>query len=248
MIRNLGYFLGTPPAWCALFSWPKFSVTSFRMVSSMARQGITPKTVIDIGANVGQFAVASAKIFSGVTIHSFEPLPEAVKTLTKNVSTFHRVHVHATALGERRAKMTLHVNSHSHSSSILALGERHRRAFPRAREISIIEVPVSTLDDEMSFVSFERPVLLKMDVQGYEPRVLEGATETLKRVDYVLLEASFRPLYEGEKTFMEIAEMMQDRGFAFLRPVDWLTDPGNGEILQMDALFERCKSDAQCVS
>jgi hypothetical protein len=56
-------------------------------------------------------------------------------------------------------------------------------------------------------------------------------------VDYVLLETSFRPLYEGEKTFMEIARMMEDHGFEFLRPVDWLSDPRNGEVLQMDALF-----------
>jgi hypothetical protein len=58
-------------------------------------------------------------------------------------------------------------------------------------------------------------------------------------VDYVLLETSFRPLYEGEKTFMEIARMMEDRSFEFLRPVDWLSDPLNGEVLQMDALFAR---------
>ena len=83
--------------------------------------------------------------------------------------------------------------------------------------------------------------MLKLDVQGYEPQVLEGATETLKRVNYVLLEASFRPLYEGEGVFMEIARVMEGRGFDFLRPVDWLIDPRNGEILQMDALF--VKSD-----
>jgi hypothetical protein len=89
----------------------------------------------------------------------------------------------------------------------------------------------------MKSMSLERPVLLKLDVQGYEPQVLEGATETLNKVDYVLLEASFRPMYVGEKTFMDIARTMEDRGFEFLRPVGWLSDPRNGEVLQIDALF-----------
>ena len=101
----------------------------------------------------------------------------------------------------------------------------------------MIKVPISTLDREMEKLPLENPALLKLDVQGYEQQVLQGSTETLKRVDYVLLEASFRPMYEGEGTFMEIAGTMEDRGFEFLRPVAWLSDPHNGEVLQIDALF-----------
>jgi FkbM family methyltransferase len=214
-------------------------MTAFRMVSSLNRQGIIPKTVIDVGANVGQFAVACAKIFPGVSVHSFEPLPDCVKQLNRHVARLGDVRVYPFALGAQGGEVVLHVNSHRHSSSILSLGERHLKAFPDAREIQAIRVPISTLDRELESVSLESPVLLKLDVQGYEAQVLNGATETLKRVDYVLLETSFRPLYEGEKTFMEIARMMEDRSFEFLRPVDWLSDPLNGEVLQMDALFAR---------
>jgi FkbM family methyltransferase len=214
-------------------------MTSYRMVSSLMRQGVIPKSVVDVGANVGQFAVACAKIFPGITVHSFEPLPNCLKQLKRNVLRLGGVLIYPVALGAECGEVTMHVNSHSHSSSILALGERHRRAFPDAREIDVIKVKMSTLDVEMKPISLERPVLLKLDVQGYEPQVLEGAVETLKRVDHVLLEASFRPLYEGERTFMDIARTMQDRGFRFLRPVGWLDDPNTGETLQMDALFVR---------
>lgn len=239
MIDGLGYFLRNPRAWNALLSWPTFSITSYRMVSSLMRQGLIPKTVIDVGANVGQFAVACAKSLADVTVHSFEPLPECVVKLKQNVARFRSVHVYPIALGGQRGEAMFHVNSHSHSSSILELGERHRKAFPHAREIETIKVPLSTLDREMALVSLERPVLLKLDVQGYEPQVLEGASETLKRLDYVLLEASFRPMYQGERTFMEIARMMEQRGFKFLRPIAWLNDPQSGEVLQTDALFVR---------
>jgi FkbM family methyltransferase len=214
-------------------------MTSYRMVSSLMRQGVIPKSVVDVGANVGQFAVACAKIFPGITVHSFEPLPNCLKQLKRNVLRLGGVLVYPVALGAECGEVTMHVNSHSHSSSILALGERHRRAFPDAREIDDIKVRMSTLDVEMKSLSLEGPVLLKLDVQGYELQVLEGAVETLRTVDYVLLEASLRPLYEGERTFMDVARTMQDRGFEFLRPVGWLDDPNTGEMLQMDALFVR---------
>lgn len=239
MMGNVSYCASNPSAWWAFLSWSKFSLTSFRMVSSLVQQGVISKTVLDVGANVGQFAVACAKIFPGVAIHSFEPLPHCLEQLHRNVARLDRVHVYPVALGAGDGEVIMHVNSHSHSSSVLALGERHRRAFPEAKEIQTIRVPMSTLDRELRSVSLESPVLLKLDVQGYEPQVLNGASETLRRVDYVLLEASFRPMYEGEETFMEIARMMEDRGFEFLRPVSWLGDPTNGEILQMDALFAR---------
>lgn len=239
MLDNVIYFASNPSAWHALFGWPKFSLTSHRVVSSLARQGIIPKTIIDVGANVGQFTVACAKIFQGVSIHSFEPLPGCVPQLRRNVDGLDGVHVYPLALGEASGEVTMRVNSHSHSSSVLALGNRHKKAFPDAREIDAVKVNMSTLDLVMKPIPLERPVLLKLDVQGYEPQVLAGATETLDRVDYVLLEASFRPLYEGEKTFTEIARSMEQRGFAFLRPAGWLADPRSGEILQMDALFAK---------
>ncbi len=58
-----------PGAVRAIATWPKFSITSFKLVSGLAQQGILPRTVIDVGANVGQFAIASAMIFANVEVH-----------------------------------------------------------------------------------------------------------------------------------------------------------------------------------
>jgi len=66
---------------------------------------------------------------------------------------------------------------------------------------------------------------------------LRGGLKTLQRVDYVILEASFKPMYEGEMLFMNIVRLMEEYGFHFLRPVGWLSHPKTGEILQTDALF-----------
>ena len=237
MSSAVSHLLTRIDVWRALASWPKFSLSSYRLVSSLRRQGVVPGTVIDVGANVGQFAVACAKMFPDATIHSFEPIPECVEGLRRHAAKLDRIRVYPMALGARTGDISIHVNSHRHSSSLLSLGRRHQDAFPAAREIGTIQVPISTLDEQFSALPLEGPVLLKLDVQGYEPQVLEGASRTLNRVDYALLECSFRPLYEGETLFIEMVRLMAGCGFEFSHPLGWLEDPRKEEILQMDALF-----------
>lgn len=223
----------------AIVTWPKFSISSYLTVSRLLRQGVRPCAVVDVGANAGQFAVASAKLFPGARVHSFEPVPGCAEELRKNVSSLANVSVYPMALGDGEGTLQFYVNSHSHSSSALPLAEAHRAAFPEAKEERVIEVVVSTLDRVFEGVDLEPPVLLKLDVQGYEERVLRGGEKTLENVDYVVMEVSFEPMYEGETAFMEMARMMEGYGFRFERPVGWLSAPGTGEILQMDALFVR---------
>lgn len=239
VIRRYLDLLLEPGSVRAIASWPKFSITSFKLVSGLARQGILPRTVIDVGANVGQFAIASAMIFSNVKIHSFEPVPEIVSKLRANIRTLGNVIVYPFALGERQCKCSFHVNSHSQSSSILALGKPHLEAFPEERESRMIEVQLTTLDAVFDEIELMPPVLLKLDVQGYEAQTLAGGTNTLKRCEYVVAEASFRPMYDGEIPFTGLVEMMARENFEFARPVGWLTEPRTGEVLQIDTLFQR---------
>jgi FkbM family methyltransferase len=227
------------PGIYALLTWPKFSLTSYRMVSALKQQGIHPQTIIDVGANVGQFTVAAAKLFPNRQIHSFEPLPEAVTLLKKHVRKFKNISVYPLALGDHEGDIPFHVNAYNLSSSIIPLAQAHRQAFPNAQEVKTISVNLSTLDKVFNAITLEPPVLLKLDVQGYESITLRGGLKTLQQVDYVILEASFKPMYEGEMLFMDIVRLMAEYGFQFLRPVGWLSHPKTGEFLQMDALFER---------
>lgn len=231
--------LGDVQAMGALMSWPTFSLSSYSIVSSLKRHAITPRTVLDIGANRGQFAVAAAKLFPGVQVHSFEPLPDCVMRLRRNVRNLDNVAVYALALGDSLSEQQLHVNSHRHASSILPLAKGHRLAFPQARELNTIPIHVSTLDTVFSEKKLDQPCLLKLDVQGYEAHVLRGGEHTLKRVDYVVVETSFTPMYEGETLFMDLVGFMDKHGFRFLYPVGWLVDPKTDEVLQIDALFAR---------
>ena len=223
----------------ALLTWPRFSITSYNMLAGLRSQGIIPATVIDVGANVGQFAIAASKLFPNAKVHAFEPQPDCFDELQRNCRSLDNVRVYDLALGERAGSVVFHVNTHRHSSSLLSLSAAHKSAFPDALESQDIEVTMTTLDDLMEARALAGPVLLKVDVQGYEPQVLAGATQTLARVDYVILEASFKPLYEGELPFLAVVEQMRTQGFDFLRPVGWLTDPTTTEVLQADALFRR---------
>jgi FkbM family methyltransferase len=231
--------LADPGALRAALSWPKFSLTSYSMVSGLVRQGVLPRTVLDVGANVGQFAVAAAKLFPGVTVHSFEPLPSCLDRLRRNVARLPNVVVYPLAVGDHNGEVTMHLNSYDLSSSALRLGAVHKRAFPGGKEIGEIQAPLNRLDSIINGVDLQTPVLLKVDVQGLEPQVIHGAEALLSQVDYVVLETSFKPLYEGEHLFRDITQLMEENGFTFLRPVGWLEAPGSGEILQMDALFVR---------
>lgn len=226
----------------ALLTWPKFSMTSFNVGSRLAKQGRVPGTVIDVGAHVGEFAVASAKLFPKVRVYSFEPVPQSFEKLQKNVSRLNHVTVYPLALGDREGEITLRVNADSQQSSALSLAKARRDAFPDAWETHLIEVKVSTLDRVFADVAFQDPVLLKLDVQGYEAQAIRGGTETLQRVDCVIVEASFRPTYEGELLFMDLVRMMEERHFRFECPVNFYAAPGSGEIFEMDALFVRADS------
>lgn len=239
MIARILEFVVNPKMLWMLIRWPKFSLASYKIVSDILRQDIAPKSVIDAGANVGQFTVAVSKLLAPRNIYAFEPLPGAYAKLIRHTKGIAGATVQNVALGERDGVVEFRVNQHSHSSSILALGNAHRAAFPYAVESELIQVPMTTLDNALDGIELPRPCLLKLDVQGYEDKVLEGAARTLKRVDYVVSELSFSPMYEGERSFTEMLELMTNYGFRFVRPLDFLRNPDTGEILQLDALFER---------
>jgi FkbM family methyltransferase len=221
----------------AIATWSKFSVTSYQMVSALVKQDIAPQCIIDVGANVGQFSIACSQLLNHPQIHAFEPLPDCVHQLKTNTAKLSNIHIHPIALGDVAGQVEFRVNAHSHSSSILPMHSLHLEAFPTAQETKLLSVDVKTLDQVFQSVQLPRPLMLKVDAQGYESNVLRGGAELLHQVDWVLLETSFKPLYVGELLFNDICQLMQSFGFQFSRPVGWLNDPRNGEVLQMDALF-----------
>lgn len=197
------------------------------------------RTVIDVGAFIGSFAYAMRTMLPGAQIYSFEPLDENYRQLVKNLSARGCFRAFQTALGDHRGTLDFYRNDFSASSSALEMADLHRQAFPRTAHQTRITVPLACLDDFLDEMVLQPPVLLKLDVQGYEATVLKGAGKTLEKVNFLLSEVSFRELYTGQPLFDELHSLLARLGFAYAGSLDTMLSPLDGSILQADALFTR---------
>jgi len=188
-------------------------------------------TVIDVGANKGQFASYARLRWPQARLICFEPLPEPRAKLAR--VTRGRAEIHACALGVAPGTGQMHLASRADSSSLLALGARQKSIFGMA-ESGTLPVPIQRLDAVIT-PPLARPSLLKIDVQGFELQVLEGATALLPEIDAVYVEASFVELYEGQALHEEIKRHLHAAGFHL--DGCYNEQVHQGERIQADLLF-----------
>lgn len=194
-------------------------------------------TVIDVGANTGQFARAAHYVFPDARIYSFEPLPACLDAMRNRMKGIPKFEAFGSAIGNDEGTITIHQSAFSPSSSILEMTPGHTEAFPWTEGGTDVVVEIHRLDSFLPRMTLEGKVLLKIDVQGFSQQVLLGAPLTLARSDMVFIETSFVTLYEGEATFDQTYRFMMDAGFAFAGFLDQLEHPRTGRILQGDAIF-----------
>jgi len=228
----------TPGGLSAILHSRPRSLTSFRITQNVAADGVNFRTIIDGGANVGQFARAASQTFPAAKIYSFEPLPDVVETLQRNLSDLPSHQVFRSALGNTDGEIEFRRNSYNQSSSILPVGEHRLPAMKGISEKEKLRVPIGRLDTLLANSQLTSPILLKLDLQGYELEALKGAEQLLDKCHSVLLEAAFEEMYEGEPLFDEVLGYLRRYGFRFIRPVH-MADDAQGKILQIDALFRR---------
>ncbi|HTT33673.1 MAG TPA: FkbM family methyltransferase [Methylomirabilota bacterium] len=195
------------------------------------------RTVIDVGAHKGEFACAILAVLPSVRIYAFEPLEDCYNILRRKLGANGQAFL--AAVGRRNGELTLWRSSYAKSSSILPMAGLHKVSFPWTAETTPQSVEMKSLDACNGHLELDPKVLLKIDVQGYEAEVLRGAPRLLEKVDYVLLEISFRPLYEGQASFAEIHGILQGAGFSYSGNLEQLLSPLDGSLLQADALFLR---------
>ncbi len=198
------------------------------------------RTIVDVGANRGQFARKVLPLFPAAALYSFEPLPSACRELRKLADTHPNMHVRQLALGDRPGAAIFHEHvDHTPSSSLLSATPESRRLFPQTSRQQETEVEISTLDEQFPKPEdLIRQVLLKLDVQGYEDRVLRGGRKLLNYVDIVITEYSVVSLYEGQATFLEISEELASAGLTYAGNLDQIYDE-HGTVLFLDAVFIR---------
>ncbi len=193
------------------------------------------RTVIDVGANRGQFVLVAARRFPGAALLAFEPLPGAAVALRRLDG---RPRVFEMALAATTGTADLHVARADDSSSLLPITALQVATFPGTDEVGRVAVTTARLDEVVRADDLERPVLLKIDVQGGEIGVLQGATGMLDAVATVLVECSFEELYEGQPVADDVIRHLHERGFRLHSVGPVTTGPGRRPV-QADLVFER---------
>lgn len=197
---------------------------------------IAPATIIDVGANKGQFSLAARANARQARIIAFEPLAEAADIYEALFAGDRGVELHRFALAERESEAEFHVTDRADSSSLLTPGAGQSDAFG-VKEARTITVPVRRLDALVTMAALAHPILLKIDVQGAELQVLKGCGD-LSEVDFVYVELSYVELYEGQPLFAEVSDYLAARGFALDRIFNPVATKRFGPT-QADVLFRR---------
>jgi FkbM family methyltransferase len=202
----------------------------------LERRGVD--VVLDVGANAGQYGTMLRKLGYGGRLVSLEPVAEAYAELERRAAADGAWEAVRVAASDADGEITLNVTEDSRSSSVLPRNERFADKAGWATQGSL-RVAARRLDGLVG--ELLRPherAYLKMDVQGYERHVLDGAGDALGRFEALELELSVRPLYEGQPQLSDMVPLLAERGFrpVFLEPI--LLDD-DGLLIELDGLFAR---------
>ena len=199
-------------------------------------RALRPELIVDVGANRGQFSLDVRCALPGARVIAFEPLGHEADTYCRIFADTPTFSLHRVALGAADASAPLHVSAARDSSSLLPIGDRQSEIFPGTQEVSTEIVEVRTLDDFIDELRSGDPALLKIDVQGAELGVLQGASESLRLFRWIYLEMSFVELYEGQPLADNVVEELRTRGFGLVGV--GAPSISGGLPVQVDALFE----------
>ncbi len=210
-----------------------------RLVAILDRNGVD--TFIDVGANTGQTGEQLRRFGFGGDIISYEPLKACHEELLQKSRNDPKWTIGPRcALGPENGSVDIHVSEGSSLSSISAPTEAMASAMPKVRATAHETVPLRRLDEAFreDFPDAGR-TFLKVDAQGHDMQVLEGAEGLMDQLVGIKVEMSLFPLYEGETLYLEMLQYLHDKGF---RP-HLLSDVGFskklGRQLQIDGVFVR---------
>jgi FkbM family methyltransferase len=196
--------------------------------------------VIDIGANDGGYGREIRQYGYRGHIASFEPLADPFLRLQAQCERDNTWSCRRLALGEASGELHINIAGNSYSSSLLPMRDTHRTAAPESQYVGTQRVPVERLDAVFDDIAgrFCAP-FLKIDTQGYESRVLDGASSVLERLAGVQMEMSLVELYEGEESFDGLFRCMADSGFDCWSIDPEFIDKASGRALQVNGTFFR---------
>ncbi len=196
--------------------------------------------VLDVGANNGGYALSMREFGYTKKIISFEPLKSAFSELKISAQKDKNWILNNYALGNEDTKSVINIAGNSFSSSILNMLPQHLNSAPESRFISQEEIEIKKLDTIFSSMCAPTDnVMLKIDTQGYEKNVIDGAIESLPKIKIIQLEMSIVQLYESELMMTEMINYLDARGYQLFSLENGFGDSDSGQLLQVDGIFVR---------
>lgn len=219
--------------------------TSHELIIKNIFKALNIQTVIDVGANKGQYALDLLQNigFKG-TIYSFEPIPDVWNELKINSGSYSDWHVfQPLAIGDQAGEVEINITQNTQSSSLLKMTDAHVQAAPDSKVVKTTKVKVVRLDEVLKehLSTLSGGCYMKVDTQGYEKQVLLGAGNFIQEMDAIELEVSLIPLYEGQMLFDDIVAMMKSFGFELWTIFPMFSD-ATGRTLQVDVVFLKQKN------
>ena len=200
--------------------------------------GLGLDTVVDIGANRGQFALCVRRLYPQAQIFSFEPLQKPANKYLRTFNNDPRARLINKAIAAQPGSAGMHVSRWDVSSSLLAIAQAQHDNFPFTEESGRETVSLAPLSDCLDASSIKGNALIKLDVQGYELPALQGCEDLLDRFSYVYVEASFIELYVGQALASDVIAYLFSKGFN-LNCVANLAKGRSKRPIQADFLFSR---------
>ncbi|MGQ0800761.1 MAG: FkbM family methyltransferase [Pseudomarimonas sp.] len=196
--------------------------------------------VLDIGANTGQFASIARLLWPEALVHSFEPLPDIFAELKANHANDPKVIPHHIGLSDQAGMQSMFRSAFSPSSSLLPMAKLHEQEWPQSVANTEVAVKLERLDVWRRSMGAELtfPLMVKIDVQGFEMSVINGGPETLQQASVVVIEVSFHELYAAQPLFGEIHKRLTDLGFIYRGNIEEFRSRDGKNVLFADAIFE----------
>lgn len=195
--------------------------------------------VLDVGANMGQYAKHLRIGGYRNRIISFEPLKAAFAKLEILAKKDSKWEAYNFAIGDQDGKIEINISENLVSSSILNMEKVHLDAAPKSVYIGKQEVEIRKLDSLFdNFKINGENIFMKIDTQGFEKNVLNGAARSLKHIDTLQLEMSVQTLYKGESLYYQLSDFLYNEGYRLIKIIRGHTKE-NGELLQFDGVFRR---------
>ena len=203
------------------------------------KQAFSIKTIIDIGANNGDYAEFLSHYFDVKQTYVFEPLPSCIKDLEDKQNRIQNFTFFNVALSDQTSQQSFFQNDYGPASSLLEISEDSKAEFPQTAQAQKITINVARLDDLLCADDLESDILIKIDVQGLEDKVIRGGWETFARATCVVIEMSFVPMYTKQLLFGEVHQMLTDLGYYFAGVKNQICSVSSGRPLFAHCLYIR---------